>query len=208
MKASKVLPLVGVLAVALVVTAFAVGGETPDVDDPIAEVVAFYTENDSDVFAGSLLLLVAAAAFLAWSVQLRSVLYASEGGSAPRTTLGLVGAVIFAVGMTIFAGIGVSLGDAPEKLDPAAVQALHVLNMDLFPPLALGTFFTLMGNGLAVLNTRALPVWLGWLGVVGALFAFTPLWFVPFLALGVLILVSSVLLSARAGGEGEITTAA
>jgi hypothetical protein len=200
MKASRVFPLVGILAVALVVAAFAVGGETPDTDDPITEVVAFYTEHDSDVFAGSLLLMAAAAAFVLWSVQLRSALYASEGGSATRTTLGLVGAVIFAVGMTIFAGIGVSLGDAPEKLDPAAVQALHVLNMDLFPPLALGTFLALLGNGLAVLSTRALPVWLGWIGVGGAVFVFTPLWFVPFCALGVFIVVSSVVLAARAGG--------
>lgn len=197
MKATRLLPLFGVLAVALVVAGVAIGGETPDVDDPVAKITAFYTENDSDVTAGSLLLMAAAAAFLAWSVQVRSRLFLSEGGSATRATLGLVGSVIFALGVTLFAGIGFALGDAPDKLDPAALQALHVLSMDLFPPLAVGTLLTLFGYGLAVLKTRAFPAWLGWVSVVGAVFAFTPLWFVPFLALGVLILVSSVMLAMR-----------
>jgi hypothetical protein len=197
MSATRLLPLFGVLAVALVVAAFAIGGEPPDTDDPVAELSAFYTENDSDITAGSFLLMAAAAAFLAWSIQMRSALFSSEGAPATRATLGLVGAVMFAVGMTIFAGLGVALGDAPEKLDPAALQALHVLNMDLFPPLAVGVLLTLFGNGLAVLKTRTFPVWLGWVSVIGAVFAITPLWFVPFLALGVLILVSSVMLAMR-----------
>jgi hypothetical protein len=141
--------------------------------------------------------MAAAAAFLAWSIQVRSVLFSSEGLPGTRATLGLVGSVIFAIGMTIFAGIGFALGDAPEKLDPAALQALHVLNVDLFPPLAVGTFLTLFGYGLAILRTRAFPVWLGWIVVVGALLAFSPLWFVPFIALALLIVVSSVMLAMR-----------
>jgi hypothetical protein len=197
MKANRLLPLFGILAIALIAAGIAIGGETPDVDDPIAKVRAFYVENDSDMTASSLLLMAAAAAFLAWSVQVRSRLFLSEGGSATRATLGLVGSVLFAVGATIFAGIGFALGDVPEKLDPAALQALNVLSSDLFPPLAVGTLLTLFGYGLAVLKTRAFPVWLGWVSVIGALFAFTPLWFVPFLALAVLIAVTSVMMAMR-----------
>lgn len=197
MKATRLLPLFGILAIGLVVAALAIGGETPDTDDPVAKLTAFYTQNDSDITASSILLMAAAAAFLAWSIQVRGVLFSREGGPGTRATLGLVGAVIFAIGMTIFAGIGFALGDAPEKLDPAALQALHVLSMDLFPPLAVGTLLTLFGNGLAILRTRTFPVWLGWVAVIGALFAFTPLWFVPFLALALLIIVSSVMLAMR-----------
>jgi hypothetical protein len=208
MKLSRLLPLFGILAVALVVTAFVVIGETPDTDAPAAKLMSFYTQHDSDLSAGGLLLLVAAAAFLGWSVQVRNVLFLSEGGSATRATLGLVGSVVFAVGMTIFAGLNFALGDIPEKLDPAALQTLHVLNQDLFPPIGLGTFLTLMGYGLAVLGTRALPVYLGWIAVVGSLFAFTPLWFVPFLALAVFIIVSSLILAARSDATLTPTTTA
>jgi hypothetical protein len=193
----RLLPLLGILAVALVVAAVLIGGETPDTDAPLAEIVEFYTDKDSEIVAGSILLMLAAAALLTWSVQLRAALIRDEGGAGTRATLGFAGTVIFAVGMAIFAGIGISLGDTPEKLDPTTLQTLHVLNMQMFPPLAIGTFLTLVGYGLAIIATRALPVWLGWIAVVAGFFAITPIWFVPFLALGILIVGSSIVLSMR-----------
>jgi hypothetical protein len=202
MKATRLLPLFGVLAVALIILAFVIIGETPDTDDPAGKIASFYVEHDSDVSAGGILLMAAAAAFLAWAVQVRSLLLEREGGSATRTALGLVGAALFAVGLSIFAGINFALGDVPDKLGPSGVYTLHVLSEDLFPPLAVGTLLTLLGYGLAVLNTRAFPVWLGWLAVVCGIFAVTPLWFVPFIGLGVFILVTSVLLMS-AGGAPE-----
>jgi hypothetical protein len=197
MRARGLLPLFGVLAVGLVVTSFVVIGETPDTDDPASKIAAFYTAHDSDMQAGGVILMIAAAAFLAWAVQARSLLFLAEGGSATRATMGLVGSAVFAVGIAIFAGLNFALGDVPEKLDPATIQGIHVLSEDLFPPLAVGTTITLFGFGLATLATRALPVWLGWLAVVGGVFAITPLWFVPFIALGVFIIVSSVLMATR-----------
>jgi hypothetical protein len=197
MRLSRLLPLFGVLAVALVVIGVVVVGNTPDTDDPLSKVVSFYTKHDSDVSAGGGLLVIAALAFLVWSVQLRSVLFLAEGGSATRATLGLVGSVVFAVGMTIFGGINFALGDAPEKYDPAVLQTLNVLTQDLFPPIAVGGVLTLFGYGLALVKTRALPVWLGWIAIVGALFVLTPLWFMPFIALALLIIISSLLLTMR-----------
>jgi hypothetical protein len=142
-----------------------------------------------------------------WSVQLRSVLFSGEGGAATRTTLGFAGTVIFAVGVAIFAGLGISLGDEPEKLEPSTIQALHVLSSQMFPPLAAGVFLTLIGYGLAILATRALPVWLGWLATIAGFFAVSPLWFVPFLALFILIITSSIVLSMRAASPAAPTAA-
>jgi hypothetical protein len=191
----RLLPLLGILAIVLVAIGIVVVGNTPDTDDPISKIVSFYTKHDSDLSASGGLLVVAAIAFLAWSVQLRNVLFLGEGGSATRATLGLVGSVLFAVGMTLFGGINLALGDAPKKYDPAVLQTLNVLGQDLFPPIAVGGILTLFGYGLAVLKTRALPVWLGWIAIIGALFVLTPLWFMPFIALALLIIVSSVLLA-------------
>jgi hypothetical protein len=194
MKASRLLPLFGVLAVALIVVSFVVLGDTPDTDDSARKVASFYTEHHSDASATGALLMAAAAAFLIWAVQLRALLFAREGGAATRTTLGLVGSVVFAVGLAVFGGLNFALGDVPDKIDPAAVQALHVLNENLFPPLAVGSLLILFGNGLAVLTTRALPAWLGWVCIVAGIAALTPAWFVPFIGLAVLVLVSSALL--------------
>jgi hypothetical protein len=197
MKGRALLPLFGVLAVALVIGSFIVIGETPDTDASASKLASFYTEHDSDLIAGGIMVAAAAAAFIAWAVQVRSLLFIAEGGSATRATLGLVGSALFAVGLTVFAGLNFSLGDIPEKLDPGALQALHVLSEDMFAPLAAGTVLTLFGFGLATLSTRALPVWLGWLCVIGAILVFTPVWFGPFILLGVFILVTSVLMAMR-----------
>jgi hypothetical protein len=197
MRARALLPLLGVAAVGLVIGAFAVMGETPDTDESTAKLASFYTEHDSDIVAGAVMLMAAAAAFLGWAVQLRSRLFLSEGGVATRATLGMVGATVFAVGLAIVSGLSFALGDVPEELDPAALQALHVLSENMFPALAVGTFLTLFANGLAIVSTGALPAWLGWIAIVAAVAAFTPAWFVPFIGLGLLILVSSVMLAMR-----------
>jgi hypothetical protein len=195
--ASRLLPLLGIVAIGLVVVSFVVVGETPDTDVSAAKVVAFYTEHDSDATATGAILMAGAAAFLTWAVLLRAALFSAEGGSATRSTLGLVGAIVFSIGLAIFGGLNFALGDAPDKIDPAAVQALHVLNENLFPPLAIGSLLLLMGNGLAILSTRAFPVWLGWVAIVTGLLGLTPAWFVPFLGLAVLIIVTSILLAMR-----------
>lgn len=207
MRARALLPLLGVVAVGLVIGSFAIVGDTPDTDETASEIASFYTENDDEIGGAGVMLMAAAAAFLAWAVQVRSALFLAEGGTATRATLGLVGSVVFAVGLAIFAGLSFALGDVPDKLDPSSVQTLHVLSEDMFPALAVGTLITLFGFGLATLATGALPVWLGWLAVIGGVFSLTPLWFVPFIALGVFILVTSVLLATRPTDKTTVTPA-
>jgi hypothetical protein len=202
MKASRYLPLFGLVAVGLVVVALVVIGETPDTDDSVAKLTAFYRVHDSDVTAGGILLMGAAAAFIVWAIEVRGLLVTAEGGAATRATLGLVGSVFFGAGLTVFAGLNFALGDVPERMSPSAIQTLHVLSMDLFPMLAVGGLFVLFGYGLAIVATRALPAWLGWLAVAGGVGIFTPLWFAPFIVLAILILVSSVLM---AMDHGEAT---
>jgi hypothetical protein len=197
MKASKLLPLLGIVAVGLIVACFVIVGETPDTDDPMGKITAFYIKNDSEVEASGVLLMAAAAAFLVWAIQIRSVLFAAEGGTASRTTLGLVGAVFFGVGLCVFAGFNFALGDHPEKFSPEAMQAMHVLSEDLFPPMAVGLVLLLFGDGLAILKTRVMPAWLGWICIIGAIGTFTPAWFIPFIGVGIFLLVSSVLLATR-----------
>jgi hypothetical protein len=73
---------------------------------------------------------------------------------------------------------------SPRKISPAAEQALNVLQNDVFFALLVGTGVFLIGNGLAIVATRALPKWLGWVAVPLAVIAVTPLgWFVAIFAL-------------------------
>ncbi len=195
MTAKRLVPLSGIVSVALVVVALILGGEPPDADDPLQEVTTFYRENDQTPF--SILLALAMFFFLSFSSVLReSLRRAGERGTA--SALGFAGAIVFAVGALIFAGIGFTLGEEADHIEPAALQTLHVLNIDMFFPLAVGTLAFLVGNGIAVVETGSIPKWLGWVAIVGGIFAITPVWFVPFIVLALFILVVSVLLSLRA----------
>jgi hypothetical protein len=198
MSAKRLLPLTGILAVALMVVAGSLTGDTPDTDAPVKEVVSFYTEHDSDAVVGGLLMGIGALALLTFVSVLRNALRPAEGASAGASTLSFAGGILFVVGITIFAGLQVALGDAPDKIDPVAVQTMHVLNENMFPALAVGNIAFLLGSGVAIIKTAVLPKWLGWAAVVVGVLGVTPLWFVPLIGVGLFLIIASVLLTMRA----------
>jgi hypothetical protein len=188
-------PLAGVAAVVVSVVAIVVGGETPDGDDSLQEIVSFYRENDSDQQWSAALAAWGTAFFLLFASGLWRVLRNAETERSAASSLVLVGSALFAVGTTIFAGIGFTLGDFADDLGPGAMQTLNALNSDMFFPLALGMFIFLIGVGASVIQTGVLPKWLGWASVVIAVLALTPIGFIVFLALGLWILIVSALLA-------------
>jgi hypothetical protein len=196
MTARRLVPLTGVVAVALVVVAFVVGGETPDTDDPVEEIVSFYTENDSDQKVSGLLLGLGMFFFLCFATVLRENLRRAEAERGAASTLGFAGAIVFAIGALIFAGLGFTLGEAADDIDPTAIQTLHVLNNEMFLPLVVGILVFFLGSGIAVLKTGALPKWIGWVAIIGAILSLTPT-FLAAIVLGLFILLVSVLLSLR-----------
>ena len=197
---SKFVPLTGIVAVALIVVSFIVSGETPDTDDPLQEVVTFYTDNDSEQMAAAILLGFGALFFLFFATALRNVLRRAERDGAGASTLSFPGAIVFAVGATIFAGIGFTLGDAVDDVEPPTIQTLHVLNNDMFLTVAVGLFAFLLGTGIAVVRTGVLPAWLGWVAIVVSVLAITPIFFIAFAVMGLWVLVVSVLLTLAADG--------
>jgi hypothetical protein len=194
--------LAGVAAVLLFVVAVIVSGEPPDGDDSLREITQFYRENDTDQMWGAGLVAWGAALFLVFLSALWKVLREAEGAFRGPSTLALAGGIVFTVGLTVFAGISFALGDLGEDLAPVALQALHALNVDFFFPVAVGLAGFLLGSGLAIVRTGALPKWLGWVAVVLAPIAITPVGFVVFLLNGLWILVVSVLLFMRAETAG------
>src|SRR6266545_4283408 len=113
---SKRAPLLGILSVALIVAAFAIGGETPDADASASKVADFYDEGKQMAVAG---LLAWGALFLVFFAgPLRNALRRTE--TAQNLTGGLSavsfgGAVFYAVGMTVFAGIQFTLADIADN---------------------------------------------------------------------------------------------
>jgi hypothetical protein len=194
----KLVPLSGVLAVAAIFASFIIVGETPDTDAPVNEVVSFYTDHDSDAqFAGAMLAL-GALMFLIFSSTVAGVLRKAQGGTGGSSAIAYGGGILFATGAAIFAGLTFALGDVGADIDPAAVQGIHVLNEDLFFPIAVGCEAFLIGAAAGILKTGALPKWLGWLAIVGVVVGLTPVGFFSIAILGIFTLISSVMLAMRA----------
>jgi hypothetical protein len=199
MTLKRLAPLSGLVSVALIAVAFVLGGEPPDSDAPINEVVSFYTENDSDQLAAGIVLAYGALFFLLFATALRNALRRAEGGDAGASTLSFAGAIVFVVGLAIWASFGFVIGDVADHVEDLTLQTLHVLSFDFFMANAIGIFAFLLGSGIAVVKTDVLPKWLGWVAIVVCLLAITPLFFIAGLVMAIWTLVVSVMLSLKAG---------
>jgi hypothetical protein len=191
-------PLTGILFVVLVALAFIVSGETPSTDDSRQEIVSFYLDNDSEQAAAAAILALATVAFLFFLGSLRNALRAAPGDEGGLSTVTLLGGLMIAVGASIFAGIGFTLGDAADELDESAIVTLNALNSDMFFTVAVGTAVFNLGLALAILRHGALPRALGWVALVVGVVGLTPLGFFAFLATGIVVIWTSVVLAQRA----------
>jgi hypothetical protein len=198
MNAKQLVPLSGIVAVAAIVAGFMITGETPDTDASVNEVVSFYTKHDTDAQFSGALLALGSLMFLIFSSTVAGVLRKAQGDSGGPSTLAYGGGILFATGVAIFAGLSFSLGDVGKDIDPAAVQSIHVLSQDLFFPVAVGTVAFMLGAGIGVIKTGALPKWLGWVAIAICILGFTPAGFFSFMLLGVWTIVASVMLAMRA----------
>lgn len=203
MNTKQLAPLSGVVAVVLIIAAFAVGGETPEANDSLTKVVSYYSDHDSDLQISAGLLGLGALFFLIFSTTVAGVLRRAQGESGGSSALCFAGGIVFAVGATIFAGLGFTAGDVAGDVDPVVIQALNALGADMFFTVAVGTGAFLLGAGVATLKTGALPRWLGWAAVVIGVIAVTPIGFFGFIALGVWTLIASVMLAMQSGDTSD-----
>jgi hypothetical protein len=190
-------PAAGILAVVLIVIAAIVGGETPDGDDSLRKIVSFYRDNDDEQVIAAALLGWGTAFFLLFASGLWRIVRDRETERHGASSLLLGGSILWAAGATLFAGLTFTLGDFAKDLTPSAMQALNAMNSDMFMTVAVGTFAFLLGTGISILNTRILPRWLGWVAVVIGVLAVTPIGFFAFLAMGLYVLIASVMLLVR-----------
>jgi hypothetical protein len=208
MNTRSVGPLTGILFVALVIVAFLVSGETPATDDSPREIVDFYLDNDDSQAAGSAVLALGCVALIFFLGTLRRALRAAAGDDGGLSTVVLLGGVVLAVGASIFAGIGFTLGDAADELPPSAILTLNALNSDMFFTVAVGTAVFNLALALAVLRHGGLPRPLGWVALVIGIAGLTPLGFFSFLATGIVIVWASVALMMKAETEAGSTPVA
>jgi hypothetical protein len=191
-------PLTGLAFVLLAIVAFMIGGEPPDVtEDPTREVVDFYVDNKDQQMVGGALIGVAGTLFVFFGGVLRRILSDAEGERGILSAVAFAGTVIFAVGLAIDGTISFALAETADDISPAAVEALNALWMNDFLPFSMGLQIFLLATGLSIVLHGALPKWVGWIAIVLAVVAVTPIGFAAFLGGGLLIAVISVMLALR-----------
>ena len=197
--------LTGVLFLVLLIVGGAIQGEPPDpADDPVQEIIDFYSDGGK-IWVGSLLQVLAAASFVYFAGYMRKILRAAEGEGHMLSAVALAGATILAAGAALDATINIALVETAEDIEPAGVQALSALWNNDFLVLALGSFVFVSATGLSLIRHRALPAWLGWVAIVLAVAQVTPAGFFAFIATALWVAVVSVMLAIR-GRRGERTT--
>lgn len=190
-------PLTGVAFLVVAIVGFIVGGEPPGSDEPVQEIVDHYVDNEDSVMIGAILVGIAATLLVFFAGTLRGVLRAAEGPGGVLSAVAFAGAIILAVGATIDGTISFALADRANDIDPTAVQALQALWDNDFLPLAVGTQVFLLAAGLSVVRHGAVPRWFGWVAIVFALVAVTPIGFFGFFGGALWIAAVSVLLTLR-----------
>jgi hypothetical protein len=198
-------PLTGVGFIVLGIVSFIVGGEPKSADDPVREIVAYYVDNKDSVQAGAFIGVAATVLLVFFGAYLRRFLRAAAGDGEMLSIVSFIGIAIVAVGFAIDTTILIALSEAADDINPIAVQSLQALWDNDFIPMMLGVLLFLWATGLSVIRTGALPKWLGWVMVVLGVVGVTPIGFVSVIAAAILVLVLSILLSARARGAAAAT---
>ncbi|MEA2201449.1 MAG: hypothetical protein QOI89_2045 [Solirubrobacteraceae bacterium] len=207
----RLAPLTGIVFVAIVVAVFAIGGSTPEEHDSAAKVQAYYAAHHDKHTALAFVMAIGVAFLVFFASTLRHDLR-RLGGTGQLSDAAFGGGVLAAAGFAILATVHVALANAGESVTTlGTTQTLNVLDNNDFIPAAAGLAVLVFAAGAAAVRHGGLPKWLGWLGIVIGVVAFTPAGFVAFLAAGIWILIVSVLLTqARQGSErgAEVSTVA
>lgn len=195
---SRFAPLTGIGFVVLLVIGILTSNTSPKANASGARVISFYAAHKSSQEASDLLLGIGLVFFLFFIAALYGYLRRAPAAQ-NMALLGLVGALLFAVGLLVFGGIDYTLAYASKSLAPDAAQALNALDNQLFLPVFVGGLVFGIGTGLAVVRSGLLPAWLGWAVLVFGIASGTPAFFVGIIGLAIWTLVVSVLIYKRSG---------
>jgi hypothetical protein len=188
-------PLTGLVFVAIVVAVFATGGSTPGDHDSAREVQDFYGQHHDKHMTLAFILAISIP-FLLFFVSILRYELRRAGGTGQLANAAFAGGVLAAAGCGILAFVPLALAAAGDSVKTIGTpQALNVLDNNDFLPMAAGMGVLVLAAGLSTVRHGGLPKWLGWVGVVIGVAAFTPAGFFAFLLSGIWVVIVSILLT-------------
>jgi hypothetical protein len=195
----RLAPLTGVISVAIIVAVFAIGGDTPEGEDGAAKVQAYYLKHHDKHATLAFILAIAVPFLLFFVSSLRNDLRRA-GGSGQLANAAFAGGVLAAGGFAILATVHLALAESAAHVRTLdTTHALNVLDGNDFIPVAAGLGLLVFAAGASAIRNGGLPKWLGWIGIIVGIVAFTPAGFFAFIAGGVWIIIAGVLLTLARG---------
>jgi hypothetical protein len=192
-------PLTGVLFLLILIVGLVVfGEEPPGVDEDVNEIIDFYVDKDTEVYAGVIAEGLAALVLVFFAGSLRRVLRIAEGEGGTLSLVAFGGLLMVATGFAIDATISLTLVETVEDVEPATVQTLAALFENDFIPLAVGSGIFVLALGISTVRHGAFPKWLGWVAIVLAVVAVTPAGFVTAIGAALLVGITSVMMALQA----------
>ncbi len=162
----RLAPLTGVVAVAIIIAVFSIGGSTPDEHDSASKVWAYYSRHHDKQIALAFILAIALPFLVFFASTLRHELRRA-GGTGQLSTAAFGGGVLAAAGFGLLSTVHIALSSAGERVaTQATVQTLNVLDNNDFVPAVAGVALLVLAAGLSVVRHGGLPRWLGWVAIV------------------------------------------
>jgi hypothetical protein len=198
---NRLMPLSGIVFVALIVTAIFLTN-APGSNASASTVLKYYQTHQHTTSAAALLIGLGVIFALGFFGHLREYLRQDRATRWLASTA-FGGVLLFAVGGALSAGSYIALGDQPQVLNAAAAQTLNLIQNDVTTSLTqagLAVFY--LATGAAILRGRRLPAWLGWVSLVlGVLAASLILAFIAFVATALWVIAVAIILWTKAAHE-------
>ncbi len=174
-RVERLAALAGIVAVALWIVGVFITENTnlPDDDNPTA-ILGWFQAESSAILAASFVSMLGSLFFVIFVGALRSRLVAFEGGGAFLTAIAFGAGLGVGILTLLIPGPNLAGALAEEELTPEAAQALVVVDDAFFVGAELSAALMLAAAALVILRYGALPRWLGWVGLVVALWLLIP----------------------------------
>jgi hypothetical protein len=204
----RVIPLItGIPFVALVVVSIFTGpsGSATNSDANPAKTLAYFqAPHAHNAGLSALLITLAVTLGLFFFASVRDYLRRDEAqASLAGTAFG--GAIIFGASGALSAGALLAISDSPKTLLPATAQMLNLIQNDVsngMQAAGLAVFF--LAVGIAVIRSRLLPLWWGWVTIVlGLVAASVILSFAAFIGMGVWAIVVAIMMYFKLGKASD-----
>ena len=121
-----------------------------------------------------MLVVIAAILFVFFGASLRRAIRRRESGAGVLSVVALGGGLVVAAGLATDSAIRFALSESAGKIDPVALQGLFAFWENFFWPMAAGLATLILATSLSAFETRLVPIWFAWVGIVFAVLVMSP----------------------------------